>query len=139
MVPYAIDNDLDEYDTDVRSQGVESFRSDLVKASNEILNLVKTVWWPETGRSINSFEEAKLNEAALKQVTIYKAFYKYIFPRLANFTEGDVFLQKIDFYKELFKEEWLLVTGLPLYDFDDSDTFDDDEVRGPNPRRLARG
>ena len=140
MALYAEDSDLDEYDATIHNQGINSFESQLTKASNDILNLIKTAWWPEaSGLDIDQLDEANLNEAALQKVTIYKAFYEYIYPSLSKFTEGDTFLERINFYRERFKEEWTVIKGLPLYDFDENTTFDDDERRGPIQRRTARG
>ncbi len=139
MALYAQDSDLDGYDSSIRAQGEDSFEAQLTKASEDILNLIKTAWWPEaSGLGIDQFVEANLNAAVLKKITIYKAFYEYIFPMLSKFTEGDVFLKKIDFYDARFKDEWLVVKGLPLYDFDESTTFDEDERRGPIQWRTSR-
>lgn len=140
MSLYAKDSDLDKYDPKVRSQGQDSYLDQLTQASEDILNLIKTGWWEEaSGLPIDSFDETKLNIAVLQKITVYKAFYEYIFPKLSKFTEGDTFLAKIDFYEKRFKDEWLIVKSLPLYDFDDSDSFEDSERRGPIQRRRARG
>ena len=140
MANYAKDSDLIKYDAKVMDQGEDTFLDQLTFATGDILNLIKTGWWEEaSGLPIDSFDETKLNVAALEKLTVYKAFYEYIFPKLSKFTEGDTFLAKIDFYEKRFKEEWLVVKSLPLYDFDNSDTFEDSERRGPIQRRRARG
>lgn len=139
MSLYAKDSDLIKYDAKVMTQGEDTFLDQLTFASDDILNLIKTGWWEEaSGLPISSFDETKLNVAALEKLTVYKAFYEYIFPKLSKFTEGDTFLAKIDFYEKRFKEEWLIVKSLPLYDLDDDDTFEDGERRGPIQRRRAR-
>jgi hypothetical protein len=138
--PYAQDDDLDKYDNKVRNQGIDSYNDQLLLASNDILNLIKTSWWFDaSGLSLDSFEEDRLNTAALEQLTVYKAFYSYIFPLLSKFTEGDTLVAKIEFYEKKFMEEWNVVKSLPLYDFDDDTLFEDDERRGPIRRRLVRG
>lgn len=139
MANYAKDSDLDKYDANVR-KGVDTYIDQLTFASDDILNLIKTAWWPEaTGLSLISFDEARLNVVVLEKVTVYKAFYEYIYPLKSKFTEGDSFLERIEFYEARFKDEWIVVKGLPIYDFDDDSSFDDDERRGPIQRRLARG
>lgn len=140
MALYAKDSDLSQYDASIMTQGVDSFEADLTEASADILNLIKSVWWPlATGEAIDTFDEANLNTSILKKVTIYKAFYSYIFPKIAKFTENDVFVKKIEFYKGLFNDEWNVIKGLPLYDFDEDATFEDHERRGPIQRSLGRG
>lgn len=140
MSLYAKDSDLDKYDSGVRSQGEDSYIDQLTYASNDILNLIKTGWWEDaSGLPISSFDEARLNTAVLEKITVYKAFYEYIFPKLSKFTEGDTFLAKIEFYEKRFKDEWLIVKSLPLYDFDQDSSFGDEERKGPIQRKLARG
>lgn len=139
MSLYAKDSDLDKYDAKVR-EGADTYLSQLTFASNDILNLIKTVWWAEaTGLPLSSFDEDNLNTVALEKVTVYKAFYEYIFPLKSKFTEGDSYLEKIKFYEARFKDEWNVVKGLPLYDFDEDSSFDDDERRGPIQRSTSRG
>ena len=140
MSLYAQDSDLEKYDSKIMDQGEDSFINQLTQASEDILNLIKTGWWEDaSGLPIDSFDETKLNTAALEKITVYKAFYEYIFPKLSKFTEGDTFLAKIDFYEKRFKDEWLIVKSLPLYDFDESSSFEDNERRGPIQRKMARG
>ena len=139
-IPYAKDSDVYEYDSSLKDAGEESFEKLLIKASNDILNLIKGTWWPSvTSRPLSQFDEANLNEAALLQLTVYKALSAYIFPSLSKFSEGDIFKAKADHYAKQFKDEWAAVKGLPLYDFDESATFDDDERPGPFSHRVRRG
>lgn len=139
-IPYAKDSDVYEYDSSLKDAGKESFEKLLIKASNDILNLIKGVWWPSaTSLPLTSFDEARLNEEALLQLTVYKAFADYIFPSLSKFSEGDIFKAKADHYAGKFKDEWATVKGLALYDFDESSSFEDDERPGPFVHRIARG
>ena len=141
MSLYAQDSDLDKFDTSIRDQGIDSFENQLTLASGDILNLIKTGWWEEAsgGLPISSFDEANLNTGILGKITIYKAFADYIFPMMAKFTENDTFVGKIDFYQGKFEKEWLIIKSLPLYDFDESASFEDSERRGPIQRKVARG
>ena len=140
MANYALDSDLEEYDSTVSEQTIDSFEDQLTKATADILNLVKSAWWPQaSGLPVSSFEVANLNTEQLRQLTVFKALYSYILPKLAKFLEGDVFNEKITFYKERFKEEWDVVKNLPLYDFDEDATFEDSERRGPISVVLGRG
>lgn len=138
--PYAKDSDLETYDSEVRKLGVDSFEKQLLLASEDILNKIKGEWWPSaTTLSLSSFDEANLNTDALLQITVFKAFADYVFPMLSKFREGDIFQEKSKHYKERFKEEWATIKSLPLYDFDEDDTFEDSERKGPIERRLSRG
>lgn len=139
-IPYAKDSDIDIYDKSIREMGVESFENHLTLASNDILNLIKGVWWPSaTSLPLTSFDEANLNEGALLQLTVFKALGDYSYPSIAKFTETDTLVAKAEHFKERFKEEWATIKGLALYDFDESSTFDDDEKPGPFVHRLSRG
>jgi len=43
---YATDEDLQAYADDVFRHGVSSFADELTLASNDVLNLIKSEWWP---------------------------------------------------------------------------------------------
>ena len=139
-VPYAKDSDIYTYDKSLKDIGEESFADHLLLASNDVLKLVKGSWWPSaTDIPLTSFAEARLDEAALLQLTVFKALGDYVFPSLSKFTETDIFKAKAEHYQNRFKEEWATVKGLPLYDFDEDTTFDEDERPGPFVHRISRG
>jgi len=138
---YAEDTDLQVYETNLLEEGgVDSYEAQLTLASADILNKIKSSWWPQASptSTISDFDESKLNVGVIKQLTVYKAFADYIFVKLANFMEDDTFLKKAEFYGEKYREEWDVVKGLPLYDFDGDTVFEDDERRGPITRELGR-
>lgn len=140
MSNYAQDSDLEKYDSTISQQGIDSFESQFTLATADILNLIKGSWWPNaTSIPLSSFSETLLNTEQLRQLTVFKALYSYILPKLAKFLEGDVFNEKITFYKDRFKEEWDVVKNLPLYDFDEDTSFEDSERRGPMTVRMSRG
>lgn len=135
---YAEDTDLQVYEADILELGVESFEAQLTLASADILNLIKSEWWPQaSSEPLSSFDEDLLNVAAIKQLTIYKAFADYIFPKLASFVEDDTHLAKAEFYEKKYDKEWLIVSSLPIYDFDEDTVFEDDERR-PVIRETGR-
>lgn len=141
MANYAEDTDLQDYEENILTEsGIDSFEKQLTLASTEVLNKIKTAWWPQASSlPISYFDEANLNVLAIKQYTIYVAFSKYIFIKLATFLEDDTYLKKADFYKELAAEEWDIIKGLPLYDFDKDTLFEDSERRSPIVREVGRG
>lgn len=138
-VPYAKDSDIYTYDKSLKDIGGESFAAQLLLASNDILNLIKGSWWPSaTEIPLESFDEANLDEAALVQITVFKALGDYIFPGLSKFTEADTFKAKAEHYQNRFKEEWATIKGLPLYDFDEDTVHEDTERPGPFVHRISR-
>ena len=138
--PYAQDSDLDTYDKEVRSLSSDTFVNQLNLASGDILNLIKGTWWPSsTNISLSSFDEANLNEAALLQITVFKALGDYIYPSLSQFGENDNLKTKADFFKARYLEEWEAIKNLPLYDFDEDASFEDTERPGPFSVDLSRG
>lgn len=139
-VPYAKDSDIYTYDKSLKDVGEESFAAQLLLASNDVLNLIKGTWWPSaTETSLASFDEANLDDAALVQLTVFKALGDYVFPSLSKFTETDIFKAKAEFYQGKFKEEWANVKGLPLYDFNKDTVHEDTERPGPFSHRMSRG
>ena len=140
MADYAQDSDLDNYDETILQQGVASFKNQFTMATADVLNMIKGSWWPKaTSLPLTSFSEANLNTEALRQLTVYKALYTYILPKLAKFLDGDTFNEKIKFYKERFQEEWETIKNLPLYDWDEDASFEDSERRGPMSTKVSRG
>ena len=150
MAAYAEDFDLKEYDDDIFDHNVSSFEAEIIRASADVLNKIKSEWWPKAIESVSSedhdtglmpatLDEQYLNTAALKQITIFRALFAYIYPRLSTFIDGDTSREKAAHYKTMFNDEWKVIKGLPLYDFDKDSTFEDTERRGPIGRRLVRG
>lgn len=151
MADYADDSELKEYADDIFDHGVSSFSSEITRASADVLNRIKSEWWPNAISSKSSettdsgllppvLDEQYLNEAALKQITIYRTFGFHAYPRLAKYSDidGDSFSRRADFYRGMYDEEWKLIRNLPLYDFNADSSFDDTERRGPMGRRLIR-
>lgn len=151
MANYATDSDLKDHIESIFDYGPSSFEKDLTKATADVLNKIKAEWWTKAVQSRNGIREtvdygflfptlntANLNTAALKSLTVYRAFSAYIFPKMTKFVEDDVFLRQAEFYADRFKEEWDVVKLLPLYDFDEDASFEDIERRGPMSRRIVR-
>lgn len=153
MANYATDSDLLTHVPDLNDHGVGSWLSELTLASADVLNKIKAAWWPHAinGRSLSgenydygllipTLDEANLNEAALLNYTCYRALGTYILPRLSNMVDkdGDSFTRRADFFRGREEEEWGVIQGLPLYDFNEDSTFEDTERRGPIPMRIYR-
>ena len=138
--PYAKDSDVEVYEKTLKDLGVQSSADHLSLASDDVLNWIKGVWWPGvTTKPLIQFDEQYLNDAALKQATVFKALGDYIFVSISSFRENDTLKAKAEHYKKRYKDELLVIQGLPLYDFDQSATFDDDERSSTFSHRISRG
>ncbi len=138
--PYAKDSDVEVYEKALRDLGVQSSADHLSLASDDVLNWIKGVWWPGvTTKPLTQFDEQWLNDEALKQATVFKALGDYIFVSIASFRENDTLKAKAEHYQKRYKSELLVIQGLPLYDFDQSSTFDDDEKPSTFSHRIRRG
>jgi hypothetical protein len=138
--PYAKDSDVEVYEKTLRDLGVQSSADHLSLASDDVLNWIKGVWWPGvTTKPLTQFIELYLNDAALKQATVFKALGDYIFDSVSSFMENDTLQAKAEKYQKKYKAELLVIQGLALYDFDKSNTFDDDERPSTFSHRISRG
>jgi len=150
-MPYATDSDLQNLIPGILDQGVASFATQLGFASTDVLNLIKSDWWPKAvvrrfgaietvdiGPLFPPLDEARINEAVLINLTCYRALSHYIIPMLTKDNKDDSWAKKIGRYEIFYGEEWELVAQLPLYDFDGDSQFSDKERRGVMPRRLIR-
>ena len=152
--PYAVNADLQVFIAGILDYETPAsdFGDFLDKASEDVLNLIKSEWWPnavatrfsqeaiDIGPLTPPLTEDNINDAALLNITCYRAFYQYIMPYLTKDADedGDQFSRKIERYQELFADEWATIKLLPLYDFDGDDAFTDVERRGNYSRRMAR-
>jgi len=150
--PYATNSDLQVFIPKILTFGTTDFGLQLDKASEDVLNLIKADWWPaavqtrwnaetiDIGPLTPTIDETKINDAALLNLTCYRAFHHYIFPLLTKDSDadGDNFSRKIDRYRDYFESEWNTVKNLALYDFDGDAQFQDIERRGPTSRRVRR-
>lgn len=152
--PYAINSDLQVFIAGILDYEATTsdFGTFLDMASADVLNLIKADWWTsavtqhfnnesiDVGGMIPNLDEANINDAALVNLTCYRAFSQYIMPYLTKDEDqdGDQFSRKGERYAELFAEEWALVKQLPLYDFNGDAQFTDIERRASRPRRVKR-
>jgi len=150
----ANESDLQSVIPDVFSYGISDFTSALGEAANDVINLIKSSWWPNATRNSFIFETQDvagaltiapldpiyLDSAALRKLVVYRAASAYIYPKLATFqdNDGDAFTRKSEFYRTMYNDEWEVVKQLPLYDFNKDGQFADIERRVNNGRRIWR-
>jgi len=150
---FATESDLQDFIPDIFQHGSNNFTADIANAEEDVVNLIKSSWYPSayrstfisenydaTGSAFIPLDEALLNSAALKKITIYRAASAYIYPKMSTMkdVDGDSFSRKADFYKGMYNDEWDVIKHLPLYDFDEDGNFSDLERRTNNGRRMFR-
>ncbi len=149
MATFAADSDLLEYEPDIASFGIQQFSELHEKTYDDIIRLLRIEWWPRAdyGRydlSIVSGRPTMNEDLVLKAQFIRAACYHvlafYIYPRLSTFDpQGDVFREKMAYYKEKFRDEFdLCLREGVKYDFDSSGTITDSEDDPVHFNRLVR-
>lgn len=148
MANFATDSDLLEYEPDIQNFGIQSFSDLHVKTTNDLLRKLRIEWWPRAtyGRydiTTGTYTEMDNNLLTYSQFTkaaVYHVFAEYIYPRLSTFSpDGDVFREKMMYYKEKFATEFqeILKDGVE-YDYDSSGTVENSEKQATHFNRLVR-
>ena len=149
MATFAADSDLLEYEPDIASFGIQQFTELHEKTYDDIIRLLRIEWWPRAdyGRydlSIVSGRPTMNEDLVLKsqftRAACYHVMAYYIYPRLSTFDpQGDVFREKMAYYKEKFRDEFdLCLREGVKYDFDSSGTITDSEDDPVHFNRLVR-
>lgn len=149
MTAYATDSDLTEYVPTIFDHGVNSFTTELTRATEDVKRWIEINWYNknfttgfnQVGRRIGSeFDASKLTDTQWKRATVYLALYAYILPRLSPFrVEGDSFQQQISFYKARYNEEInaAMAKGVE-YDLDGDSVIENNEKYRHRKDRLYR-
>ena len=125
-------------------QGIEDLDDIIQDTSHDIERILRTEWWVDENRanfglstehSIH-FQYDLVNQAQLKNAAIYYAIFQYILPRMTRFTEGDVTMNKMKYYKNKWDIEIAYVKNNLIYDWNRDGNFEETEreIRG---RRLT--
>jgi hypothetical protein len=137
MANYALDSDI--YDViEITPSASNTWEDELTLATRDVLAKIKSTYWPP--RDISEFDEANLDTTALLKMTVYRALGWYICPGLEKYVGGEIgsWGMQASRFKDMFKEEWGIVTQLPIYDFDEDAVFEDTEALPKLQRRLRR-
>jgi len=149
MTQFATDNDLIEYEPQIKDFGIQSFKELHEKTYSDIIRLLNIDWFPksEFGKfDINiigtpsKLTPSMLTNSQFTRAACYHVLAYYIYPRLATFDPaGDAFTEKMKHYKEKFKEEFDLILRSGVeYDSDSSGTVSDAERKPFHFNRLVR-
>ncbi|MCK5615535.1 hypothetical protein KAR91_77440 [Candidatus Pacearchaeota archaeon] len=138
MANYAEDSDICDV-IRIDPSASATWLDELTTATRDVLAKVKSDWWAP--RDIVLFDEANLDTDSLLKLTVYRALGWYICPSLEKFANGEEgkWGKKATYFKEMFAEEWLIIQQLPIYDFNEDDSFDDSERQGLISKEIGRG
>jgi len=151
---YATIADVQMFEPSILDNGIADFSNELQLATDDLLDTVKTDWWPQAvtryignigqSQDVNSvafpiLDIARLDILKLKNATVYLALSLYIMPKLSSRrdADGDAFTRKSEHFTKMFKREWDLLGKRAIYDFNNDGQFTDIERARP-ARRLIR-
>jgi len=149
MSQFANDDNLIEYEPQIKEFGIQSFSDLHEKTYDDIIRLLNIEWFPtaEYGKyditiigAKTKLSPSKLTTSQFTRAACYHVLAYYIYPKLSSWAiEGDSFLEKMKYYKEKFREEFDLILKAGVeYDVDSSGTISDSERQPFNFGRLVR-
>lgn len=148
MAQYATDADLQEYEPDILNLGIPEFQDLHEKSYDDINRLIEIDWWPRasyrqydiTRGTYANIDVTLLVDNQWKRAAVYHVLAYYIYPRLSTFTpEGDVYMEKMQYYKDKFKEEFNLCLKQGVqYDYNNDSTIEESEKLPVHFNRLVR-
>lgn len=152
MAYFTTDADIKEYEPDIHNYGIQTFDQDPnlhEKSYDDIIRLLNVEWWPTAGFGKYDIkfvgENTKLSPSRLiasqfKRASVFHVLAYYIYPRLSTFDpDGDVFREKMNYYKENFRQEFELILREGVkYDLDSSGHITDSEQVPTYYNRLRR-
>lgn len=148
MAQYSTDADLQEYEPDILNLGIPEFQDLHEKSYDDINRLIEIDWWPRasyrqydiTRGTYANIDVTLLVDNQWKRAAVYHVLAYYIYPRLSTFTpEGDVYMEKMQYYKDKFKEEFNLCLKQGVqYDYNNDSTIEESEKLPVHFNRLVR-
>lgn len=142
-------SDVLEYEPNIQDYGIYDWDDALAKGKEDVLRELRIKWWPtqQMGKfditviGLNvEMDENKLDPAQLTRAHVYRTLAYYVFPRLSKFEpEMDVFQMRMEFYRNLYREEIdAVIQDGVHYDIDSDGTFSDLEKEPSYFGRLRR-
>lgn len=149
MATFATDADILTYEPSIKQYGIQEYTTEHEQTYDDIIRLLNIKWWPtaEYGRfdlsvvgGTTKLTESKLDPNQFTRAAVYHVLAYYIYPKLSSFDpDGDVFREKMTYYKGKFEEEFQLIISVGVnYDLDSSGTFEDGEKQTFYSGRLIR-
>lgn len=144
------DADVKVYEPNILAYGIQSFTSEHAKTQADIERLLRIDWWPRVRNTKLStsialstaleMDNSKLTESQFTRAAVFHVLAYYILPKLSQFTsDPDIFMEKMRYYKDRFREEFdlILADGVD-YDFDNDGTVEASEKQPVHYNRLVR-
>ncbi len=150
MSTFANDTNILEYEPDIQKYGIAEFDDLHEKSYNDIIRLLDIKWWPKAnygkydisivGSSNERLSPSRLTASQFTRASVYHTLGYYIYPRLSTFDpDGDLFREKMQYYKTAFEEEFDLILRHGVeYDIDSSGSITDSERQTFHHNRLVR-
>jgi|DEB0MinimDraft_6_1074348.scaffolds.fasta_scaffold89129_1 hypothetical protein len=140
--------DMKEYMPDLHNYGIQDFSDMIAKTDEDIYRLLRVEWYPKLGVSsyngsytgdLSNFDTTKLKASQLTRSAVYYCLYKYVLPKLTQWSvEGDSFQTQIKFYRDAFEEEFAIAQRELYYDWDGDGVYEDGEHEIQPAKRLVR-
>ena len=143
-------SDIQEYEVDILQYGIPNFTNEITRANADVVRDIRVKWWPTQQIGVYDINYLGLNQQEMNEdlltasqwttAAVYQALGFHILPKLAKFeVDGDVFYNKMEFYRKEYDREFDLVTRDGVeYDLDSSGTVEDREKEPQNYLRLKK-
>ena len=148
MANYSSDSDLEQYEPDIKNYGIQDFSDLHALSTADLKRDIEIEWWPRAGYgrydistgSVAEMEDSLLQDSQWTRAAVYHVLGFYIYPRLSTFDpNGDVFREKMAFYRQEYKTEFDKILRLGVkYDYDSSGTITASEKKPTHFNRLVR-
>ena len=149
MPTFATDSDLLAYEPDITKYGIQEFDELHEQTYDDIIRLLNIRWFPKSNYDVDNISvigtstklsPSKLTPSQFTRAAVYHVLYQYVYPRLSTFDpNGDVFREKMVYYKHKFEEEFDLILRLGVeYDVNSDGTISESEKQSFHFNRLVR-
>lgn len=138
--------DLLEIDATLQDYGIQEWDTELLKAGDDIVKLLKVRWWNTYLKSMGLYsgtytlDETLLDPTQWTEVSCYYALAYYILPKLSKFeSDADRFRNMMDYYAGRFNDliDLEIRSGV-RYDADSDSQFSTSEQKPTVTLRLVR-
>ena len=148
-------SDLQKIQPDILGFGITDFGVQIQLAENDVLRQIRAEWWERYRHQVRykditkitsvEMTDSKLTDSQWKYSVVYLSLWKYIYPQLTKWRDGntgegkDSFQVQIEFYRDRYEEEFsqVLKDGVE-YDEDGGGTISDSEKETLHTGRLVR-
>ena len=148
MANFTTDSDIEQYEPDIKNYGIQDFSDLHALSTADVKRDIEIEWWPRanfgrydiTTNSVSSMEDSLLQDSQWTRAAVYHVLGHYIYPRLSTFSpDGDVFREKLAFYRQEYKTEFDKILRLGVkYDYDSSGDITASEKAPTHFNRLVR-